>query len=158
MVRASETPMVITEQGGPTPGTSGEGADGYMPMDSHSDNADSVIEVPDETSKPSKKRKAAEMERESPPRYDPTKFKNKKPKTQQQTDKRAEFLESISESLGAMANFVNPPPEETTEEDYDLSWAKILVPKLKMMPLKVKEKFKVHIDSLAVDAINEEWP
>lgn len=160
MVKAGETPMRIGQERGPTPtpGTSAEAGDGYMPMDTHSENNDDITELPDETRKATKKRNAAEKEADSAPRYDPSKFKNKKPKTQQQADMRSQFLESISESLSSMANFVTPPPEEPTVEDYDLTWAKLLVPKMKEMSPRVKQKFQLHVDSLAVDAMNDEWP
>lgn len=158
MKKAGENPIMITQNEGPTPGTSGEPGDGYIPMDNNAENNDDVIEVQDETSKPSKKRKSDNVEQDSPPRFDPSRFKNKKQKTQQLEDKRSMFLESISESLSSMANFVSPAHEESTEEDYDLGWAKLLVPKIKAMPPRVKEKFKVHVDGLAVDAMNDEWP
>lgn len=158
MQKAGDTPMWIGQDEGPTPGTSREAGDGYIPADEHPNINDDILDTPNAPSPPSNKRKIGDTDTDSPVRYNPDRFKNKKPKYQEEGEKRSKFLESISESLSSVASFVKPQEADQSEDVYDLGWAKLLVPKLRQMTPAVKAKYKVHVDSLALQAIDNEWP
>lgn len=155
MMQAGENPIIIGPPQDPTPGTSKAAGDGYVQHAEVEGDDDDFPEVPDNAPGTGEKRKDEDSDDESHVRYDPDRFKNKKPKTVQQNEKKNQFLESISKSLDSMVTYIAPQPANTAEDDYDLAWAKLLVPKIKMMPIPKREKFKVKVDNMALEGMEE---
>lgn len=56
------------------------------------------------------------------------------------------ILESVSELLMGLAGFMSWP--NGSNDDPDISWAKLLVPIVKRMTQAVADTYKVHVDSI----------
>lgn len=68
-----------------------------------------------------------------------------------------EMFEGTTQS-GSPSEFQTEETEEKApDEDAHALWAKLLAAKVREMPPKVRERFKVHVDSLALDAIDGDW-
>lgn len=71
-------------------------------------------------------------------------------------EERSDMLRSISQSVSYMANKKNEKPqrEEITPHH---TWAGLLALKVIEMDARIRERFKVKVDILALDAIEGKW-
>lgn len=176
MVADGKSPVRITlgnanQTRAPTAGPSWAAGDGSMLTEGNDDVEDGLNEDPlmdgdiddiEDDNPPSAKktrtssRRSSRDEGENSIPLNSQRFKNRRGKAQVQANKNASFLESISKSLDSMATYV--ASENISVEDPDFGWAKLLVDKVKQMSKAVKDAFKLHVDSTAIKAINDEWP
>lgn len=67
------------------------------------------------------------------------------------------LLKELVAAVSNLAKYTAPKPP-SGEESTDNIWTRLLSMKIKKMDPKIAERFKIHVDTLALEAIEGDWP